>query len=163
MSKRTSYILILSLVVVTMIGIVIGVWNYVSQDKFTGEKTIVLNEQPQTEMEVNLSGLYPGMSISYEIHLKANKGDTFDITMEFEKTDKDSLARFVDVEVRLNGEGIDSAKLSEYLGGRQIAFSAEFDDAPEIDIEVVYSMSIDVGDDAQNTTADFNIILSSEK
>ncbi len=162
MSKRISCILILS-VVVTMIGIIIGVWIYVSQDKFADEKTIVLNEQPQTEMEVSLSGLVPGVSVSYEIHLKANEGGSFGITMDFEKTDSDSLAPFVDVEVRLSGEKIDGAKLSEYLGGKQIIFPAKFDDTSEIDIEIVYSMSIDVGDDAQNTTADFNIVLSAKR
>ncbi len=163
MSKRTSYILILSLVAITMIGIIIGVWSYVSQDKFVNEKTIVLNEQPQTEMEVSPSGLCPGMSVSYKIHLRANEGDSFGITMDFKKTDTDSLAQFVDVEVRLSGEKIDSAKLSEYLGGKQITFPIEFDGTSEIDIEIVYSMGIDVGDDAQNTTADFNIVLSAKK
>ncbi len=163
MSKKASYILILSLVVVTMVGIAIGIWSFVSQDKYINEKTIVLNEQPQTEMEVNLSGLCPGMSVSYEIHLKANEGDAFGITMDFEKTDTDSLAQFVDVEVRLSGEKIDGAKLSEYLGGKQITFPTKFDSTSEIDIEIVYSMGIDVGDDAQNTTADFNIILSAER
>ncbi len=140
-----------------------GVWTYVSQDKFANEKTIVLNEQPQTEMVVYLSGLCPGMRVSYEIHLKANEGDRFGITMDFEKTDTDSLAQFVDVEIRLSGEKIDGAKLSEYLGGRQITFPTEFDSTSEIDIEIVYGMGIDVGDDAQNTTADFNIILSAKR
>ncbi len=163
MSKRTSYILILSLVVVTMVGIGIGTWSYVSQDKFANEKTIVLNEQSQTEMEVNLSGFCPGMSVSYEMHLKANAGDVFDITMDFEKTDTDSLARFIDVEVRLNGEKIDSAKLSEYLNGKPLAFSAEFNSTSEIDVEIVYSMGLEVGDEAQNTMADFNIVLSAKR
>ncbi len=163
MSNKVSYILILSLVVVTMVGIAIGIWSFVSQDKYINEKTIVLNEQPQTEMEVDLSGICPGMSISYEIHLQANENDNFGITMDFEKTDSDSLARFVDVEVKLNGEKIDSAKLSDYLSGRQITFPLKFDDTSEIDIEVIYSMGLDVGDEAQNTTADFNIILSAER
>ncbi len=163
MSKKTSYILILSLVVVTMVGIVVGVWSYVSQDKFINEQTIVLNEQPQTEMEVNLSGICPGMSMSYKIHLKANEGDYFDITLDFTKTGTDSLAQFVDVEVRLGGEKIESAKLSEYLNGKQVAFPLEYDDTSEIDIEIVYSMGLEVGDDAQNTTADFNIVLSAKR
>ncbi len=163
MNTRVSYNIIKALIVITMISIVIGVWGYESQDEFANEQTIVLNEQPRTEMEVSLSGLVPGMSVSYEIHLKADEGDSFGITMDFEKTDKDSLARFVDVEVRSSGEKIDGAKLSEYLGGRQITFPTEFDSTSEIDIEIVYSMGIDVGDDAQNTTADFNILLSAKR
>ncbi len=162
-SKKTSYLLILSLVVITMLGVVIGVWFYVSQDKFSNEKTIVLNEQPQTEMEVSLSGLCPGMSISYEIHLKANEGDSFGLTMDFKKTDADSLAPFVDVEVKLGGETLDGAKLFEYLDGKQITFPTEFVGTSNIDIEIVYSMGIEVGDEAQNTTADFNIVLSAKR
>ncbi len=163
MSKRTSYIFILSLVAITMIGIAIGIWNYSSQDKFINKKTIVLNEQPQTEMEVYLSGICPGMHVSYEIHLQANMGDAFDITMNFEKTDADSLAKFIDVEIRSNGERIDSAKLAAYLSGKQIAFPAKFDSTSDIEIEILYSMGLDVGDEAQNTAADFNIVLSAKR
>ncbi len=163
MTKKACYILIIALIVVTMVGIVIGVCNDISEDKLSKQKTIVLNEQTQTEMEVNLSGICPSMTVSYKINLKANKGDSFDITMDFEKTDTDSLAPFVDVEIRLKDESLDSAKLSEYLEGRQITFPAKFDSDAEIDIEIVYSMGLDVGDEAQNTTADFNIVLFAER
>ncbi len=163
MSKKVSYILILSLVLVTVAGISIGTWNYTSQDKFIDEKTIILQEQSQAEMEINLSGICPGMTVSYEIHLQANENDYFDITLDFQKTTSDSLAQYIDVEIKLHGEKVDSAKLSDYLGGKQSTFPIQFDHTTAMDIEIVYIMGLDVGDEAQNTTADFTILLSAER
>lgn len=163
MSKRTSYIFILSFVAVTILGIVVGAWLFVGQEKYVNEKTIALGEERQDEMDVKLSGLCPGMSRLYEINLRANSGDGFKITMAFERAEADSLAQFVDVEVRACGETVDSAKLSEYLDGKQISFPVKFDGVSEINVEIVYSMGRDVGDEAQNAEADFKIVISSER
>ncbi len=163
MSKRASYILILSVVAVTIAVLVFGMISFSSGKKFADEKTVVIGENTQTEMEVSLTGFYPGASKSYQIHMKANKGDKFKVTMDFEKTGEGSLAKFVDVEVIVDGEQADKAKLAEYLDGREISFSAEFEDTKTVEVEIVYSMATTVGDEAQNTAADFDIKLSSER
>ncbi len=163
MSKKASNILILSLVAVTIIGIIVGIWVHTSQQKFINEKTFFLNEKERTELDVRLSGVYPGMSVPYTVKLKANKGDSFNLTVDFQKVGKDSLASFIDVELFVNSEKIDSAKLSEYLSGRQVDFSVDFDGTENAEVEIVYSMGLDVGDEAQNTAADFDVVISAER
>ncbi len=163
MSKAAVYILILSLVLLTSVGAVLGIWNYTSGEKFANGKTIVLNEETKTEMEVNLSGICPGDSTSYGIHLEARESDLFDVTMNFKKTGQDSLARFIDVTVKLDGENISTAKLTDYLDGKSIAFPTDFDGRSTVKLEIVYSMDLEVGDEAQNTAADFNVILTATR
>ncbi len=163
MGKTVSRVLILFICAVTAVGIAVSVWNFTSQEKLTNEKTIVIDEKTQTEMDVSLHDICPGMSVSYYINLKANENDRFKALMDFQKTESDSLAAFIDVDILVNGTKISSSKLSEHLGGKQIEFDANFENTSEIRIEIVYSMDLEVGDEAQNTTADFNIVLSADK
>ncbi len=163
MSKRTEYILIISFIVLTIVGIVFGIVAFCGQDAYANEKTIVLEDKVQSEMKVSLTNIVPGESCNYSLHLKANKGDKFDVVMDFEKTDADSLAKFIDVDIIVNGESIGMSTLAELLEGKQIKFIADFDGTKTVEVEIIYSMSVDIGDEAQHTSADFNILLTSKR
>ncbi len=163
MSKITFYLLLLSLATLTILGTMIGFQALNDQKEFSDEKTIVVDEKEQTEMSVNLVGIHPGETMAYQINLKSNEGDFFNITMDFTKAGDDSLAKFIDVEIRLNGKKTRAAKLSEYLNGEQVAFSINYAGINKAEIEILYSMSLDVGDEAQNTSADFTILLSATR
>ncbi len=157
--KLLSLIFIVVLSAVTLVDLGYFVWKRMQKRSFSNEKTIYLNETEQTEMEVHLSGLCPGDNASYELRLKAIEDAAFDIVMSFDETGASSLAPFVDVEIRLQGEKIDGGKLSEYLEGKLVSFSTRFDSTTQINLEISYGMGLDVGDEAQNTTADFSITL----
>lgn len=164
MSKKTSNILIISLIVVTIAGIVIGVWNYTSQDAYINEKTITLADDVQSEeMKVNLSGIAPGVKATYTLNLQANSGDSFDAVMDFEKTGADSLAPYIAVEILVDGESVGNGSLAELLDGKQFNFHIDFDGTTAVEVEIIYSMGLDVGDEAQGTSADFDMILTSTR
>ncbi len=160
MNNRLSRILILVILVEVLLAIIICVWAFAYKQRFTDDVTIVLDQTPQTQLEVELYDMYPGASKSYEIHLKADLGKTYNLALNFQKTKACTIAQFIDVQVKLGDELIDSAKLEEYLDGKKVSFPMDFDSQTMIDIEIIYSMDDSVGDEAQNTTADFNLILS---
>ncbi len=164
MKKRISYLLIMMLVVVTEIGLSVGVWNYTSKQSLSKETTIVLNKQEQSvsEMAVNLTGICPGESVSYEICLKAKDGDTFNVEIDFEKTGEDSLAKFIDVTIMLGETEVGTAKLDEYLKGKRVTFEAQFNGEQTLNVEIVYDMKPEVGDEAQNTIANFKVSLTAK-
>ncbi len=163
LNKRTETILTVSLVAITAIGLLIGTWLYVSQDKYINRKVLVLSDKEQTEMEVWLGGIAPGVDMSYTIDLKANRGDGFDVLMQFEPDVGNSLAKFLDVEVLVEGQSVGKGSLIEFLDGRSLSFRADFKNKPRVEVTFIYSMGIDVGDEAQGATADFDIILTSKR
>ncbi len=163
MSKKIPDFFILITVFVIMLGLVLGVWVYTSQDKFFNEKTFVLNDRSQSEFSVDLSDIYPGRTISYKICLKANKGDYFNITIELDELGESSLADFLGFEIRYEGETIDKASLKEYVEGKKCNFKADFSEKKTVEVEFVYIMDVGVGDEAQGATADFNIVLSAKR
>ncbi len=163
MKKETVCALVSSLFVLTAVVFAIGAWIMNGQNRYSDEKTIFLDGTEQTEMQVSLSGLYPGKQESYFLHLNANMGDAFKATLVFEKKGTDTLAPYVEVEILVNGNALERGTLAEYLNGKEIDFTLAFQKTTHAEIGFVYSMGLDIGDEAQNTSADFDIILSTKR
>ncbi len=125
--------------------------------------TIVLNEEERTELSVSLTDMHPGQTQSYTIRLRAKEGESYTVNMAFVSSGADSMAPFVDVEVSVGGQKVQSANLKDCLGGEAVAFPTSFEGGRTVDVQVTYSMSAEVGDEAQNTTADFRIVLTAER
>ncbi len=162
--KIIEYILIISLIAATATGVGIGVWSHNSQETYTNEKTVVLTGETQTEqIKVSLSGITPGASAAYTVHLKASKGDSFALCVDCTKTGADSMAPFIDVQVLVDGQHVGQLPLSSLLGEEQLEFRIKFDNTTDVEVKIVYSMSLQVGDEAQNTAADFDLMLTTTR
>ncbi len=150
---------------ITLAVLVFGVWVFTSHDKYLNKSTVNLSngDEVNAELGVDLGSLYPGASLSYTFNLKANKGDGFNITASFIEKGPTTIKEYVNVEIRLNGERIDSDSLNAYLGGKTVNFRAEFGNTNLQEVELIYTMSAEVGDEAQGATADFDINISAKR
>ncbi len=163
MSKKSAVILLIfaSILTASMIGA--GVWAYTSQHRYINEKTLTLGDNMQEELQVALGGFTPGTSQAYTLNLRAHTGDRYHLNLDFQKTGDDSLADFIHVEIFVGDASMGSCKLSALLNGESFDFPIYFDSNAQIDAKIVYHMYSDVGDEAQGTRADFNIILTSKR
>ncbi len=159
-SKKATAMIIFVVMVVSTLAIVLVIWWDRTQQAVVDDVTIILDGETQKELDVTLSDFLPGDSKSYTVQMKNGAEDALTVEMSFEKADTDSLASFIDVEISVNDEKVDSAKLSEYLQGKTIPFPTEFIAGSTHEVEIKYSMSIDVGDEAQKTTADFQVVFN---
>ncbi len=163
MSKKIEMILIISLIVITVTGIVLGTVSYFNHDRYINEKTITVKDGSQTEMAVSLTDIHPGESAVYSLNLRAGRGEVYNLELSFEKGEAVSLAPFIDVAVRIGGEPVGQARLSELLEGKSLAFKADFHKKTSLSVELVYSMDLAAGDEAQGTVADFTAVLYSKR
>ncbi len=161
MSKTTACIIIAVLIIATAIAIGVGVWVYDSQNKYIYEKTVTLDEEPVSELGVSMSDICPGMTFEKKVLLKANPGDKYELELSFEKTGSDTLARYMTLDVYLGDTLIRSASLMSFLSGETAKMTAAFQDTKALELRFVYSMSLEVGDEAQNTTADYTVHINS--
>ncbi len=152
--------LILAVLTLALVGF--GVWQYVAMNAYA-DKIIKLGEETQeTDIPVELSGFAPGVSRSYDILLKSVKGENYDVEIKFDVKEGDpiGLAPFIDLEIKLEDEVVASGNLKEFLDGNiKVVFGLPFKDTRRRDLTISYIMSQNVGDDAQNTEAKFDIIL----
>ncbi len=163
MNKKLYILVIISSVLIAACAIIFGVFTYSGTKKYANEKTITLQDTTEKRTEINLEGFCPGDRKSYTFNCKANRGECFDVTLSFESTGEDSLSRFIDVEVWVDGEKRDRARLNEYFDGRELPFKADFSDKNQVKIEIFYIMELNVGDEAQNTAADFDVVLLTQQ
>ncbi len=161
-SKKATAMIIFVVMVLATLAIVLVIWYDRSQQTVVDDATVILDGETQKELDVTLSDFLPGDSKSYTVQIKNGKEEPITVTTSFEKTGTDTLAPFIDVEICIDGEKADSAKLSEYLQGKTIVFPDEFVAGSTHEIQITYSMSIEVGDEAQRTTADFNVVFGGD-
>ncbi len=164
MIKKLSIVLIVALATLTVAGVVVGIIVYnKNNDLLANNETIIVNEKEYTEFNVDLAGIAPGDIQSYIIPMTVTEAGQYDVVLAFEKGELDSLAKYLDAEIKLNGEKIDGANLSEYLQGKQTVIELDLEESTRVEVEIVYAMGLDVGDEAQNTKADFKLTLTVER
>ncbi len=158
---------VLSAVTLVLLGVT--AWNFATQEDYSNHKTVNLEDMEEeaqvnvSHMSVKLTGLAPGMSSTYTIRLEADDHQTFQNNLVFRTVKRDSLAPFVVVTVSVNDKQVDSAVLADYLAGREIDFDVTFDETDTAFIKIMYTMPEETGDEAQNTAADFEMVLTSRR
>ncbi len=161
MKKKALYLLIFGLIAATVVGVLIGLWMLENRQKLK-DTVVVLNGTTSKELEVNLVEFAPGDSQEYSIRLKAKTGTKYAVMMSFEETGIVTLAPYIDVEIKYDGETVAKGNLKDYLDGveEKIEFTVNFAEKTQ-DIVVIYSMDINETE-GQNTIADFDIHLLAE-
>lgn len=157
MSKKWAYALIISFVVLVIAGIVIGAVVLDSQRSFRKDITLSQGGVTKEELSVSLEGMYPGQSVEYTIHIGAKAAAFYDVELSFRAEDEIALAPYVEVEVVLRGKSVAEGSLQEFFGGEPLRLALEIDEDETADIVLRYKMPIDVGNEAQRLTADFQV------
>ncbi len=155
----------MSLLVLLISAVSVGVYHTVKEirdDTYISGETIIIDGKEQGRMEVSLADIVPGTERSYTLVLKPNRESGFDMKMEFKKTDTDTIAQYIDVEIKVNGQSIASDKLDVLLSGKKTEHKVGFNSKAEILVEIIYKMSLDIGDEAQGTSAEFDVKMTFE-
>ncbi len=162
MNKKIANLLMLSLSSITLVGAALGVYVRNGQDKLD-DSVVVLNGETQKNLAVSLTGFYPTLSKTQVVNLSARQGDAYNVTVDFEETGDTALAEFLTAEVKVGETVVGTALLKEYLEGKEITFDCSFDKSETVALEITYSMGMEIGDEAQNTEAYFDVVIKAER
>ncbi len=160
MKKSVLYIACV-LVATVSIAIFGGRWLYENRTTYDVETELVLEGNVRKTRSVYLEEFYPTYSTSYP--LKITGEVNMQVRISFEEKGACALAPYVDVEILHEGVSRGKGKLSEYLSGQTVAFYAAFETQASQTLEIVYSMGEEVGDEAQDTVAKFDVVVESEE
>ncbi len=161
--RAADFKIIIATFVLGLVGIMSWVIWYVGQEEYVAAEYIKINGEMQTELDVSIPELYPGSQSSYTLQLKAEEEGEFTVSLQFQSEGNVALAKYVDVEVRCGEKSAAKGKLSSYIDGAEITLPDTLSEQATMQLEIIYSMAQDVGDEAQGATADFKILLSARR
>ena len=120
------------------------------------------NQVTHDSLNFSVNGLLPGQERGYTVNLKGTRSGNYAVSLEFVEKNEGALKNYIDVTVRC-GENERIYKLSELLGGTTVSITCKVTAAQPTVIQVIYTIPQEVGNDAQNATADFVINLTAEQ
>lgn len=107
--------------------------------------------------------LIPGESCEYPIPLEDRSVEVFEFRFVSTDYEQQNLQDFVTVQVIVNGEVLCDKLLRTVMDNEDEILLVDLTGCTERNIKVIYSMSPEIGDEAQEAEADFRLEISGRK
>ena len=118
-------------------------------------------KQGETEViEFESLCLVPGEFCEYMVTLKNGDATKYDLKLNFKETAEGTLKNFARVRMELAGEVICDELLATVFEGATIAAPVDFITNKNAELKIVYYLPLNVGNEAKNAEAIFDLMLS---
>lgn len=104
--------------------------------------------------------LIPGESCSYTFRLKGDVAKEYDIHLRFEETEEKTLKNFAFVRIETNGTVLCDELMATAFEGEGIELHVDLSQAKQQDLIITYYMPLEVGNEAQNAEAIFDLLIT---
>ena len=144
-----------------MIIVCVTVMGYMLYDTFNKDvMTVDLDVSETHTVEFDNLCLVPGESCEYTISLESNMAQRCTLSLNFNEVGGRDLKRYARVRIEANGEVIEDELLATVIENGDIVTDADFTTEHSIDLKVVYYLPLDVGNEAQDAEAIFELEIT---
>ena len=164
MNKKTVFIIISALLMLALMASMLLMLMMKAHENFP--KNIKVRENGVTEDVFTIRDLQlnPTESKEYEIDLVCDASGDYNITLTYEELQHGTMKYYVDVAVKANGEVVYEGKLSALIDDKEvISFDGVLLAEEPLVVTVIYTMPYETGNEAQGTSADFDLYLKVKK
>ncbi len=105
----------------------------------------------------------PGETRECYVFLRSAMDGKFKANLTFEELNDGGLKSYVNVELFLNDQSVYDGSLTDLLLGTPVTFNTDLDATDHTLLKITYKMPVETGNEAQGTTASFDIRLKIEK
>ena len=165
MSSKFITFLFIAAAVMSVLFSGLMIYVFVLKDSILDEVVLVRDGVNEVELVVDDLQLTPGATKQYNIVLNSKETGSYTLDMLYNETVDGGMKQFVDVQILCAEEVIYDGTLADLLGGREILHSLTLERGMVYDLTFIYSMSDEVGNEAQKTTTSFdiNVAIMSEE
>lgn len=117
------------------------------------------NEETQS-IEFEGLGLIPGGECEYTIKLEDSGSDKYDLTLNFVETEEKTLKNFARAKIIANCEVVCDELLATIFEKEDIILPVDFKENINTELRIVYYLPIEVGNEAKNAEATFELLLT---
>lgn len=142
-----------------IVGVSLMVWMMATEDERSAIE-VQLSDGLTKEIEFEGLALVPGGEYEYEVILKNENSDTYELTLDFVETEESALKNFARVKILSNGNEVHDDLLVNVFEGEDIVLPVDFTRGENTALKIVYYMPLDVGNEAKNTEAVFKLVLT---
>ncbi len=164
MSKLATTILVAALCLLAVMGGLLAAHVQMAHEDFEENITVSKEGTTTSTVAVHDLALLPAASRTYTVHLRCKASGTYRILLSYEEKANGGLKPFVNVTVRADGEIVWNGTLQELLDGNTCpTFSGELQEKDSFDVQITYDMPQEIGNEAKDTFADFDVHFTIEK
>lgn len=140
-----------------LIGVALMLWMLLTAE----ERTVLhvdLDAAPPLKFEELC--LIPGEEVAYTLELNANKADAYDVTFDFVETEERTLKNYARVRIEAGEEVLYDELMATAFEDTNIKIPVDFDEEKNTELTIVYYLPIDVGNEAENAQAVFELLIT---
>ena len=156
--------LLIATLIVIVIGVIFLIYFFVTGD--SREDVIDVELSPEissSSLKFENLCIIPGESCEYEIELSHKVRADYEIKLSFVGENKElALKNYVYAKITAGEEVICDALLKDILDGDPLTFTRSLSKKKSETVKIVYYMPSDVGNEAKNTEANFELIISAD-
>ena len=146
--------------VLIIVGVSLMGWMLATENE-RGVIEVKLEDGKTESLAFEAFTLVPGEECEYTIQLEKTSASKYDLELDFVDTDKEkTLKDFARVKIVANGEVISDELLADAFEKEKIVLPVDFDEGENTELKIVYYLPLDVGNEAKNDEAVFELLLT---
>ena len=162
--NRSLNMLIVGMLVLCALSVTLAVFLYEAHEEF--DDRIVVNEDGVTESIIPVRDLMlvPTETKEYSVDFFCAASGTYEFDVSYVETEDGGMKSFVNVTLTFDDEVIYHGPLAELLDtDKVIEFDGYLNDDDPVRVLFAYEMPYEIGNEAQGTWSDFNIVFAIKK
>ena len=156
-SKLMRIILVASAALI-LVGVLL--WYLISDEDRLDMIDVSIDVGESETLEFESLSLIPGESCEYTVKLKKERTESFDLSLKFIEIEEKSLKNFARVKILAGEEVVCDELLATVFLNEAIVLPVDFKSDKYTELKIVYYLPIDVGNEAKNADAIFNLLLT---
>ena len=146
--------------VLILIGVTILMWMMLTEDERNNIE-VYLSDGKTQAIQFDDLDLVPGDSCEYEIVLKSEFAKKYDLILDFaDLAEEGTLKNFVRVKIMADDESVCDELLADVIANDDLVLPVDFKENKNTKLKVVYYLPLEVGNDAKNAEALFELRLT---
>lgn len=142
-----------------IVGVAIMSWMLATSDE-RNVISVKLDEGKSETIEFESLALVPGDSCEYNIKLKRDGAAKYDLHFDFVEIEDMTLKNFARIKILSGGDVVYDDLLAKAFQNSDIVLPVDFKEKTNTDISVVYYLPLEVGNEAKNAEALFELQLT---
>lgn len=159
--KNTIFkrILMIPMSVLIIVGVIIISWMNNAANRINSI-TVNMEDSEVQLVKFERIGLIPGETCEYKIKIKNNRDFVMHLDfVEVETPETKDLDEFAFVKIVSNGETICDDLLSDVFKMDGFVLPVDISEKINTELTIIYYLPIDVGNEAKNAEADFDLLI----